>query len=128
MNNKKIAVSWLGKASDDFLWTKANLKEGVYYGACFTAQQTAEKALKAFLYLKGKIPHKIHDLGALVEECINIDKSFESLHEIVLPLVDYYTQTRYPDVGELINYTKEKAEDALARAKEVLEFVRKKLS
>lgn len=40
---------WFEKAKDDLQWTEANIRENIYYGACFTAQQAAEKALKAFV-------------------------------------------------------------------------------
>lgn len=44
---------WIGKAQDDLRWTKHNLNGAVYYGACFTAQQSAEKAFKGYLNFKG---------------------------------------------------------------------------
>lgn len=34
---------WLNLALDDLSWTKANLNERIWYGACFTAQQAGEK-------------------------------------------------------------------------------------
>ena len=33
---------WLNYAQDDLSWTEANIKEQIWYGACFTAQQAAE--------------------------------------------------------------------------------------
>ncbi|MCL5675965.1 MAG: HEPN domain-containing protein [Patescibacteria group bacterium] len=126
MRNKE-AQQWMRKAKDDLLWTEANLREKIYYGACFTAQQAAEKALKAHLISTGKIPRKIHDLGALIEECGQADKSFESLRETILPLTDYSVQVRYPDIGDFIEYDEIKATDALLRAKNVLEFVKEKV-
>lgn len=94
MNKKLISQSWLKKALDDLEWTKANIREKVYYGACFTAQQSVEKALKGYLLSKGKIARKIHDVGALLEECSKFDKTFGSMREIILPLADYYIQTK----------------------------------
>ena len=44
MNNKSAYKIWLSKARDDLKWTEANLREEVYYGACFTAQQATDKA------------------------------------------------------------------------------------
>ena len=35
---------WLIKASDDLKWTKHSIESKVWYGACFTSQQSAEKA------------------------------------------------------------------------------------
>lgn len=45
--------NWLKQSEEDLLWAKASLKEGILRGACFAAQQSAEKALKAFLISKG---------------------------------------------------------------------------
>ncbi len=49
MDSKKASRIWLSKALDDLRWTEANIRESIYYGACFTAQQAVEKALKAYL-------------------------------------------------------------------------------
>ena len=98
MKYEQATAAWLAKAEDDLRWTKANLNQSIYYGACFTAQQAAEKALKAYLLSRDHPARKIHDLGALVDLCVQLDASFESMREIALPLVDYYIQTRYPDI------------------------------
>lgn len=127
MNNSSASQKWLDKALDDLEWTKANIREQVWYGACFTAHQAVEKTLKAYLLKNGVTLRKIHDISALLEECIKVDISFETLRETILPIVDYYVQTRYPDMTEFMNYTEEKAEDALERAEKTAEFVRSKL-
>lgn len=128
MNTKTASQTWLKRAKDDLRWTEANLKEKVYYGACFTAQQAVEKALKAFLLSQGKEARKIHDIAALLEECGQIDAEFSEMREIILPLVDYYVPTRYPDMTEFMDYdTEEKANDALNRARKLLEFAERKL-
>lgn len=50
MDNQNPAKKWIGYAANDLSWTKSNLNEQVWYGACFTAQQATEKALKALSY------------------------------------------------------------------------------
>jgi len=124
MDNTETTNRWLLNAEDDIRWCEASLTGGVWHGACFSAQQAAEKALKAFLLSKGKTIHKIHDLGALLELCREIDPSFESIREAVLPLVDYYLQTRYPDMGDFIDYTEQKSNYALSYAKSIVLFVK----
>jgi|SRR3989344_5628088 len=114
---------WLLKAHDDLSWTEANIREAIYYGACFTAHQAAEKALKAYLFSCGRPLRRIHDLGALLEECIQQDVSFESLRNMVLPLVDYYVQTRYPDAADFLEYTKETASQAQENANKIVSFI-----
>ncbi len=126
--DKASANKWLDSAQADLDWTVASLKEQIYYGDCFSAQQATEKALKAFLVANGKPVAKIHDLGALVERCKLIDPEFDSLREMVMPLTDYYLQARYPDLAEFIEFTARKAEDAHEKAKATLVFVKQKLS
>lgn len=128
MDNKSIAQSWLEQAADDLRWCQSGVDGEVWHGACFSAQQVAEKSLKAFLFAHGKSAKKIHDLGALLEICRQIDSEFESLREIVLPLTDYYLQTRYPDIGDFMDYTEEKARKALDQATSIHHFVTKRLS
>jgi len=45
---------WLAQADEDLKWVKDLANRGGYYLACFLAQQTAEKAMKAFLYAQGE--------------------------------------------------------------------------
>ena len=118
---------WLKYALDDLSWTKSNLNEEIWFGACFTAQQAVEKALKAYLISKGKVIKKVHDLRGLLEECTRIDPSFENLKEKCSTLNTYYAPTRYPDLGEYVDFSKDKAHESYAFAKEIVEFVEAKL-
>src|SRR3989344_3065710 len=99
---RKSYQKWLKFALDDLSWTKANLREQVWYGACFTAQQAAEKALKAYLISQEKNIKKIHDLRALLEECIKIDQSFEHLRNECAVLNTCYSPSRYSDISEFV--------------------------
>lgn len=127
-NQIQSSKKWLQYALDDLAWTKANLKESVWRGACFTAQQAAEKSLKAYLIHNGIIIKKIHDLGALLEECIKIDGSFSQLKEACASLTDYYAPTRYPDIGEFMDFTKDRAEEAERFAEKIIDFIQEKLT
>lgn len=121
--NKKEYQIWLDKSLDDLLWTKSNIKEKVYYGACFTAQQSVEKALKAFLLFKHGSFGKIHDLVKLVDECSVINKDFKQYRSNVAKLTYYYVQSRYPDLTEIDIFTQEDADEALKIAEEMWEFI-----
>lgn len=127
MDKQAVSEKWLEKAKDDLRWTEANIKQKIWYGACFMAHQAVEKVLKAYLLRHGKTIRKIHDLSALLEACIQLDLEFESLREGVLPIVDYYIQTRYPDAGDFIDYTEESATSAFESSKRIVEFVEGKL-
>lgn len=127
MDNPTPSQKWLEYASNDLSWTKSNLNEQVWYGACFTAQQAVEKALKAYLISKDKVIKKIHDLRVLVEECILLDETFEELREECSTINPYYAPARYPDIGDYADFTEEKAKEAYLFAEKIVNFVEKKL-
>jgi len=119
---------WIKTAKDDLKWTEQNIKGKIWYGACFTSQQAAEKGLKAFLIFKKKPLRKIHDLRALLQDCIYFDKTFSSFKKAVSSLTVYYVETRYPIFEEFQKFTKHEAEEAYRSADKIIEFVEKKLN
>lgn len=118
---------WLGKANDDLNWTQKNIESGIFYGACFAAQQAAEKALKAFLIFNNQPFRKVHDVVALLEDCISIDTDFEDLRKLAELLFPYYVETRYPIEDTLVSFDKQKAKDAYSSAEKVVKFVSEKI-
>ena len=118
---------WLDKASDDLNWTKSNIKQKVYYGACFTAQQSAEKALKAFLLFKKGRFEKVHDLVKLLNTCATNNKEFIRFKTKVAKLSFYYIQSRYPDISELDIFTAAQAQEAYEIAENIFQFVSEKI-
>lgn len=128
MNNQVSEYKkWILKARDDLKWTEGNLREEIWFGACFTSQQAAEKALKAYLIKEDKEPIKVHDLEVLLRRCIKINGSFQFLKIQSVTLTDYYAPTRYPDIDMFVDFTKDKAFEAYAFAKEIVQFVETKL-
>lgn len=124
MNNQSNNwKNWLEKANDDLLWINASLKDNIYYGACFAAQQSAEKALKAYILFKSATVRRIHDLSALLEDCIELDKEFEKLIDQAATLSGYYVEARYPDVAGFMGYSREQAEEASQFAETIVNFV-----
>lgn len=119
--------SWLKMAEADLIWSKASFEDQIWRGVCFTAQQSAEKALKAFLLSKNTSLSKIHDLVVLNEECQKFSVEFQDLIEACNTLSPYYLSSRYPDLAEFENYSEEIAKDALVQADKVLEFVKSKI-
>lgn len=129
---QNAALSWITRAEDDIAWTKNNIESGFYSQACFTAQQIAEKALKAFLRSRRKEINrdfKIHQLLGLLRQCEKFDKDFRNLEENCRILNEYYAPTRYPEMLGLQfrGYGKNQAEEAFQLAKEIFEFVRERL-
>lgn len=118
---------WLEYARNDLLWAEGNIREEIWYGACFAAQQAAEKALKAYLEFKEKKVPKIHDLIALVDLCTRYDDTFGQFREECLELTTHYFTTRYPDLMNFVGFTEEKAREAHESAKKIVDFVEEKL-
>lgn len=118
---------WIARAKSDLAWAKDSLDGGHYEGVCFVAQQATEKALKAYLLARGERLRKIHDLMALIAKVIIFDPSIESFKEKAAKLTRYYTETRYPEIGELVTYTQKDAQEALGFAEEMVRFIEEKL-
>lgn len=119
--------TWLEKARDDLNWTNHNLEGKVWYGACFTSQQAVEKALKAYLIFNKKPLRKIHDLRALLKDCVSLDKSFSSFKKYAASLTAYYVETRYAIFEEFQKFSEKQAREAYESAKKIIEFVEKKI-
>lgn len=63
--------AWVARAEEDYHLARSALrrKQPLLYGACFHAQQCAEKYLKALLVFRGRDFPKTHDLVALSDLC-----------------------------------------------------------
>ncbi len=85
---------WLAQAEADLDAARYNFDGERFYIACFLAQQSAEKAIKAYLYARGE--ERV--VGHSVTELLNrAGGAFESLGEDAPILDAYYLPSRYPD-------------------------------
>lgn len=126
------AEKWLKFAKDDLRSAEILLAEKIFNMVCFHCQQAVEKSLKAFLRHRiKKIPY-IHILEELCERCIKIDSSFSNFIDDCIALDIYYQPTRYPEAptGSLPEGmpTREQADEALQKAKNIFDFVQQKLA
>ncbi|UCC31916.1 MAG: HEPN domain-containing protein [Phycisphaerales bacterium] len=113
---KPIAAEWVSKAEGDFaiLERECRARKGPSYdGACFHAQQCAEKYLKARLCEADIAFTKIHDLIALPEQVIDVAPEWERYREDLAFLSDFAVTFRYP--GESAD--RESALDARRRCR-----------
>ena len=87
---------WLTEAKGDLEHGKHDKESGYYNWACFSAQQSAEKALKAVFKKMGAEAwgHSVEDLLKELEKKYEIT---EELHDAALELDKAYIPTRYPD-------------------------------
>jgi len=92
-----VVRGWLRKAASDILTLEAALRAGSLDGACFHAQQAAEKYLKSFLAFHDKPFPYTHNLSDLTELCADIDVSFRSFTPMASELTPYAVRLRYDD-------------------------------
>ncbi|MCK4305745.1 MAG: HEPN domain-containing protein [Candidatus Eisenbacteria sp.] len=113
---KQISAEWVAKAEADFATTERECRARKlpnYDGACFHAQQCAEKYLKARLSEAGISVTKTHDLVALLDQTLAVEPTWESCREDLAFLSDFAVTYRYP--GEAAD--REVALDALRRCR-----------
>ena len=92
---------------------------------CYHAQQSAEKALKAFLIQNDILPPKIHDLNELCEMCGEIDSAFNEIAPLCASLNRYGVLPRYPFEIEVLE---PQADAATDKAAEIYDWIVGKLS
>jgi len=107
--------AWVEKAEEDFALATSALrrKKPLIAGACFHAQQCAEKYMKALLVSRGAGFPMTHDLLMLNNLCSSAGIFMEIDPRLLNILTDYAVRTRYP--GE---------EPALRDAKEAIEIAK----
>lgn len=134
MKQKKLeAYRWLKQAKHDLLVANRNIEDKFYADACYSAEQAAQKALKAYLYFQGERFVWEHSVRELVKRCLKFQLSFQKFEDLGKILDQYYIPTRYPDAlappaVPYESYTKKEAEEAVKIAKEILEEVEKRTS
>lgn len=130
-NAKEEGLRWLEQAKADLHGAQVLLDNQVYHLACFIAQQTAEKAIKAFLYAQGEEMVTGHSVTALTTWAEQFDSDFAALREDIAVLDGYYIPTRYPNgIPDSIPakvYTKKPAQEAVQLAGNAIQFVSQRL-
>ena len=100
--------------------------------ACFLAQQSAEKALKALLYSAGAEAVWGYSVADLCQDIIAIHPDLAPLAAIGGPLDKYYIPTRYPNVlpGGIPSdaFVSADAQMAISMAEQVLDTISSKLT
>lgn len=93
---REDAERWMEQAEYDLRVARSNLNGKFYADVCFKSEQAAQKALKAYLYLKGARFVDEHAIEALARRCMEYDGEFKKVLSYVR-LDQYYLPTRYPD-------------------------------
>ncbi|MBU7007163.1 HEPN domain-containing protein [Phosphitispora fastidiosa] len=123
----KLHEDWLVKAEHDLLSSKKLIAgdDPILDTAAYHTQQCAEKSLKAYLAYHGKPVIRTHDLNELVNQCADINPSFDFLHDLVDELNPYSTIFRYP--GDLLVPEYPDVETAIEYAERIMKFVIEKI-
>ena len=129
MSNLEEGLRWLDQAEADFKTAKDCLEDGNFYASAFFAQQSAEKALKGFLYSKGYRALITHSVTELLEEVSKIEKGFGKFVDYGRELDRHYIGSRssnfYPKGPAYNYYTEEIAKKCLNYAESILKEVKK---
>lgn len=97
LKNLEEGLRWFEQAEADFKTARDCLEDGNYYATAFFSQQSAEKALKGFLYSKGYRALITHSVTELLEEASKHHDFFKQLREQGLELDRHYIGSRYPN-------------------------------
>jgi len=116
---------WLDQAKRDLERAQLDVEHSFYEWACFTAQQSAEKAVKALGMRLGLDlwEHSLTAMFRVLRESLQVPEELERLAKL---LDKYYIPTRYPNgfaSGKPADYfTIEEAMEAVNAAGEILRF------
>jgi len=125
----ETAQRWLAQAEHSLDMARSLLHSGFWAGACFQAEQTAQLALKAYLYSRGRRFITIHSIRELASQSSKEEVEFSPFVDYGMVLDRYYLATRYPDVLPsptipFESFTEQESRQAVGYAMEMVELVR----
>ena len=89
----------------------------------YHCQQTAEKAVKAYLVNEGLTTPKTHDVGKLVELAAAKHVEFSRFQQVADAITPLATEFRYPADDEAPMPTAQQTQEALAASRRIYDFV-----
>lgn len=119
--------NWWKQAKADFHSAENMFNSGDYYFSAFACQQAVEKGLKALMLKEKSELIKTRNI-------LKIAKLLDLPKELLIKISNLepvYQETRYPDVSSKIpaeEFEKKDADEFLSIAKEVMEWIKKKIS
>lgn len=90
------SADWMDQARGDLRHARSDVEGAFYDRACFSAQQAAEKAVKALFQRIGAVVWG-HSVADLLEELAQRQVVPEHLRDAALELDKSYIPSRYPD-------------------------------
>jgi HEPN domain-containing protein/predicted nucleotidyltransferase len=125
---KDIVAEWINQARDELDMAVYLLQGGYFKGACYHAQQSVEKAMKAGLFKKGWELEKTHSAARLAAIGQDLRVKFP-LSEEEIVFVDGIYRGRYPAEAGLLPWgspTREEAEKSVNLAGKLIKSVSRK--
>jgi HEPN domain-containing protein len=115
--------NWFKKEENDLqnVIINLNVPEFPADTVCYHCQQAAEKYFKGYLSFCNFEIEKTHNLNFLLQQCIDINSTFNQITEITSVLNLYGPSIRYPDFIE--EPSQDDAREAYDYALKVKEFV-----
>ena len=141
--NRNEGERWMRQAQKDFdtaNYLSRSEGETYYSYTCFHCQQAVEKALKAFMFARGRLQRndlQVHDVLTLAYRASGMDPRLRAVPDMVRFIHDYYIKARYPQYrrGNLFCgpipaeiFTQRQANEALSNAREVLQLLRQAMN
>jgi HEPN domain-containing protein len=100
MSDIKLVQEWFRYSRNDLI-SAQHIYHDLYPKqtevACYLSQQSAEKALKGYLFFKDVEPPRIHNLVELCQLCTQHDGVFVDLLDTCAELTPYGVAVRYPN-------------------------------
>ena len=122
---------WLDEAKGDLEHARNDMRGGFYNWACFSAQQAAEKAIKAVFQRMGAEAWG-HSVADLLKELARKQVVSEDLVDASLELDKAYIPTRYPNAhpsgSARSRYTKKESRRLIGYAEKIVQFCSNLLS
>ena len=122
---RELLRSWLTKAASDLRSARVlgSADDAPLDTAIYHCQQTAEKAVKAFLVSKEISPEKTHDVRKLTLEAAVHEPRFNEVMDMAVALTPYAWEFRYPDDLAETYPTREEFDEALQHAQAIYNFM-----
>jgi len=119
------SADWMDQAQGDLQHAQSDAEREFYDWACFSAQQAAEKAVKA-VFQKMHAEAWGHSVADLLAELAATCPVPEPLTEAALELDKAYIPARYPNAhptgSPRRRYTRTEAERMVTHARRIVEF------
>ena len=119
------AKAWMEKAWRDLEMAQraVAVMPPFYDMAVYHCQQSGEKAVKAFLVLRGLVFEKTHDIELLISLARESEPGFSKLSDAADALTPYATRFRYPNATFSLETLPAEFLEALDHAKSIYDFV-----